>query len=83
MVFREIYCGCCCFRGGVRGFHFALQTNLFKGVLMTKDVIVSDDTAKKFAREKETPYTRWVKKQGLDIIDGAYVPDLRTLERKP
>ena len=50
---------------------------------MTKDALVPEDTAKKFAKEKETPYTRWVKKQGLDIIDGTYVPDLRTLELKP
>ena len=40
---------------------------------MTKDVIVSDGTPKKFAREKGTPYTRWVKKRGLDIIDGTVV----------
>ena len=47
---------------------------------MTKDVIVSDDMAKKFATEKETPYTRWVKAEGLDIIPSFYVPDLNTVE---
>ncbi|MEN8260625.1 MAG: ethanolamine ammonia lyase-activating protein [Pseudomonadota bacterium] len=50
---------------------------------MTKNAIVSDDTAKKFAKEKETPYTRWVKNEGLEIIDGIYVPDLNTVELKP
>ena len=30
-----------------------------------KDARVSDEMAKKFATEKETPYTRWVKDQGL------------------
>ncbi len=50
---------------------------------MNKDAIVSDEIAKKFAKEKETPYTRWVEKEGLDIIDGIYVPDLNKLELKP
>lgn len=50
---------------------------------MAKDAIVSEDTAKKFAKEKETPYTRWVAKEGLDIIDGTYVPSLHTVDLKP
>ena len=50
---------------------------------MTRQAIVSDDMAKKFAKEKETPYTRWVRNEGLDIIDGIYVPDLRAVELKP
>ena len=50
---------------------------------MTKSAIVSDDTVKKFAKEKETPYTRWVKNEGLEIIDGIYVKDLNTVELKP
>ena len=29
---------------------------------------VSEEIAKKFATEKETPYTRWVRDEGLDII---------------
>lgn len=49
---------------------------------MTKDAMVSDDIAKKFAKEKETPYTRWVASEGLDIIDGIHVPDLRAVELK-
>ena len=50
---------------------------------MAKDAIVSEEMAKKFASEKETPYTRWVKNEGLDIIDAMYVPDLYNVELKP
>ena len=50
---------------------------------MAKDAIVSEDLAKKFASEKETPYTRWVRSEGLDIISSFYVPDLHTVELKP
>ena len=46
---------------------------------MAKDAIVSDDMAKKFATEKETPYTRWVKAEGLEIQDAMYVQDLHTI----
>ena len=48
---------------------------------MKKDALVSDETASKFAKEKETPYTRWIAAEGLDIIDGIYVPDLNAVER--
>ena len=50
---------------------------------MAKSAIVSEEFAKKFATEKETPYTRWVKSEGLDIIDSIYVPNLHTVELKP
>lgn len=50
---------------------------------MAKDALVSEDIAKKFAKEKETPYTRWVQAEGLEIIDGIYVPDLNEVELKP
>ena len=50
---------------------------------MAKDAIVSEDLAKKFATEKETPYTRWVRDEGLDIISAHYVPSLHTVELKP
>ena len=50
---------------------------------MTKDAIVSDALAKKFATEKDSPYVRWVKDEGLDIISAHYVPDLNTVELKP
>ena len=48
-----------------------------------KGAIVSDEMAKKFATEKETPYIRWVRDQGLDIIDSVYVQSLYTVELKP
>ena len=50
---------------------------------MAKDAIVSDELAKKFATEKETPYTRWVRDEGLDIIGAHYVRNLNTVEVKP
>ncbi len=50
---------------------------------MAKSALVSDEFAKKFATEKETPYTRWVKSEGLDIIPSFYVPSLNTVELKP
>jgi oxalate decarboxylase/phosphoglucose isomerase-like protein (cupin superfamily) len=50
---------------------------------MAKDVVASEELAKKFATEKETPYTRWVRSEGLDIVSSFYVPDLHTVELKP
>lgn len=50
---------------------------------MPKDAIVDDELAAKFATERDTPYTRWVANEGLDIIAAHYVPDLRTAELKP
>src|ERR1700752_4274989 len=50
---------------------------------MARTAIVSDELAKKFATEKETPYTRWVRSEGLDIIGAHYVPSLHTVELKP
>jgi len=50
---------------------------------MVKNAIVSEELAKKFATEKDTPYTRWVAKEGLDIISAHYIPDLNTVELKP
>ncbi len=47
------------------------------------ETIVSDELAKKFATEKETPYTRWVRSEGLDILGAHYVPNLNTVELKP
>jgi oxalate decarboxylase/phosphoglucose isomerase-like protein (cupin superfamily) len=48
-----------------------------------KTAIVSDEMAKKFATERETPYTNWVRSQGLDILDALYVRNLNTVELKP
>ena len=50
---------------------------------MARDAIVSEELAKKFATEKETPYTRWVAKEGLDIISAFYIRNLHTVELKP
>jgi oxalate decarboxylase/phosphoglucose isomerase-like protein (cupin superfamily) len=50
---------------------------------MPEVAVVSDELAKKFATEKETPYTRWVKSEGLDIISALHVKNLRTVELKP
>jgi oxalate decarboxylase/phosphoglucose isomerase-like protein (cupin superfamily) len=50
---------------------------------MSKDAIVNETLAAKFATEKDSPYTRWVAAEGLDIIAAHYVPDLRTVELKP
>jgi oxalate decarboxylase/phosphoglucose isomerase-like protein (cupin superfamily) len=50
---------------------------------MTKYVLVSEEFAKKFATEKDTPYTRWVRDEGLDIISSFYVPNLHTVDLKP
>src|SRR5579859_4449671 len=48
-----------------------------------KTAMVSDEMAKKFATEKETPYTRWVKAEGLEIASAIYQPNLHALELKP
>ena len=50
---------------------------------MAKDAKVSDDLAQKFATEKDTPYLRWVREEGLDIISAHYIRNLRTVELKP
>src|SRR5436853_2265709 len=50
---------------------------------MAKDAIVSEELAKKFSTEKDTPYLRWVRSEGLDIIGAHYVRNLRTVELKP
>lgn len=50
---------------------------------MAKDAVVSEAMAQKFATEKDTPYTRWVRAEGLDIISAHFVPNLHTVELKP
>lgn len=49
------------------------------------DIKVSEELAKKFATEKDrdTPYQRWVRNEGLEIISGHYVPNLKTVELRP
>src|SRR5205085_7973188 len=50
---------------------------------MAKDAVVPEELAKKFSTEKDTPYLRWVRGEGLDIISAHYVRNLRTVELKP
>jgi oxalate decarboxylase/phosphoglucose isomerase-like protein (cupin superfamily) len=50
---------------------------------VTGPAIASADLAQKFATEKDTPYLRWVRGEGLDIIGAHYVRNLRTVELKP
>ena len=49
---------------------------------MPANATVSDELASKFATEKETPYTRWVRGEGLDIVSAHYVANLHTVELK-
>jgi oxalate decarboxylase/phosphoglucose isomerase-like protein (cupin superfamily) len=50
---------------------------------LSKNALAPDELAKKFATEKDTPYTCWVRAEGLDIISSFYVPNLHTIELKP
>ncbi|TMH40296.1 MAG: ethanolamine ammonia lyase-activating protein, partial [Betaproteobacteria bacterium] len=50
---------------------------------MARDAIVPEEFAQKFATEKDTPYARWVRSEGLDIIGAHYVANLRTVALKP
>ena len=50
---------------------------------MARSPTVSDEFAKKFATEKDTPYLRWVREEGLEVIGAQYVANLRTVELKP
>ena len=50
---------------------------------MASNPTVSDDLANKFLTEKDTPYLRWVRGEGLEVIGAQYVRNLRTVELKP
>ena len=50
---------------------------------MIKNAVVSQELASKFATEKDTPYLRWVRSEGLDIISAQYVANLLTVELRP
>ncbi|GAB3056065.1 hypothetical protein GCM10027053_16510 [Intrasporangium mesophilum] len=50
---------------------------------MTRDAVVSDELARKFATEKDSPYVRWVRDEGLEIISAHYVYDLNTVDLRP
>ena len=45
--------------------------------------IVNAQLASKFATEKDSPYTRWVAGEGLEIVNGFHIKDLRALDLKP
>jgi mannose-6-phosphate isomerase-like protein (cupin superfamily) len=49
---------------------------------MSKDALVSEDMAKKFAIVPP-PYIRWVANEGLDIISAHYIKNLNTVDLKP
>src|SRR5437868_10234290 len=51
-------------------------------VPMAKDAIVAPELADNFASEKKSPYLRFVRSEGLDVISAQYVPNLRTVELK-
>jgi len=50
---------------------------------MPKNAMVSDELAVKFSAEKDTPYARWIRNEGLEIISGHYVPNLHSVELRP
>ena len=50
---------------------------------MEKDAPASKELADKFRTEKDSPYLRFVRNDGLDIIGAHYVPSLHTVELKP
>src|SRR5215813_4001659 len=54
-----------------------------RGGALAKDALVSEKMAKNFAKEKDSPYVRWVEAEGLDIIAAHYIPDLNTVDLKP
>lgn len=49
---------------------------------MAEDAIVPAEMAKNFVSEKDSPYVRWVRGEGLDIISAHHIPDLHTVELK-
>lgn len=50
---------------------------------MNTRAVVSDKLASKFRAEKETPYTRFISAEGLEILNGNYVPSLHEVELRP
>ena len=50
---------------------------------MAKNAVVSEELASKFATERDTPYLRWVRNEGLDIISAHYVPNLEIRNEVP
>src|SRR5262249_30431351 len=50
---------------------------------VAKDATVAPELAEKFKTEKDSPYLRFVRGEGLEVISAQYVPNLRTVELKP
>jgi oxalate decarboxylase/phosphoglucose isomerase-like protein (cupin superfamily) len=50
---------------------------------VAQDATASPELAEKFKTEKDSPYLRFVRGEGLDVISAQYVPNLRTVELKP
>src|SRR5258707_15322009 len=50
---------------------------------MAKAAVFPEELAKNFSTKRDTPYLRWVRSEGLDIIGAHYVRNLRTVELKP
>ena len=50
---------------------------------MAREALVSEEMANKFKTEKDTPYLRFVRGEGLEIISAQYVPNLCTVDLKP
>ncbi len=50
---------------------------------VAKGAVVSQELANKFRTEKDSPYLRFVRNDGLDIIGAHYVQNLRTTALKP
>jgi oxalate decarboxylase/phosphoglucose isomerase-like protein (cupin superfamily) len=51
--------------------------------MVATEPLVSAELASKFATEKDSPYVRWVRSEGLEIIGAHYVEDLHTVELSP
>ena len=64
-------------------FNRAQKQGLPRRKFVAKDAIVSKELAEKFKTEKDTPYLRFVRGDGLDIISAQYVPNLCTVDLKP
>ena len=50
---------------------------------MAGESVVSEELVKKFAAEGERPYTRFLKGEGLDVLDAEYVRNLHHVPVKP
>src|SRR6202166_2717392 len=70
-------------RSGVRPSPLLELTQKHREPKVQKDAPASKELADKFRTEKDSPYLRFVRNDGLDIIGAHYVQNLRTAELKP